>query len=717
MWSVKDLKIVDDKAGIKAEPLRLLATKAKQTFLKQNFNYRSFAHIKMRPVSAHDQFSWICYLPHILGYETAFHGLLDGLLFLGHEFQYLPSSLDDLYATEVFISDIDELMNYSVFLLDLDQESEKEKTKAKIQEFLTLVIAQAKAWLAKTLPANSQYLLGAKMTIADFALMGLYYATAEEKGLEALITKPLEAVTSINSYLTHATQENLSVLLEKGYHVTCSGKSSLTTAYKLLMSRAKLGYNIQESKRFNLKVANIKIEKSKVALDMVANALGFMPAEAGLSRENEIISMKDIAFDELLKIPNVSIKNLIKINHYINKIGNKGLLMGKNASVEEIYCVALYEELYKSEKGRRLCREYMPNVGHYAREWSLKFCRKEKAVLLISQLGFTKEPHDAEQFIALSTDFPLDQPQYLKNIGYKSVDLYILTLSNLTSELTELLKRDDIQAGGSADLYNLCDGVEDGDGLPGCSVSKFLDEHNVKYAGASYISIFLSGRKDLAKKGFVETGVSTSPYIIVDKNNKDQIPSMSHMKFPVFIKPVDGFGSSTLPWDSKCLTESDFNRVIKGRMQKYPDKKFIVESFIDGKEFTVMVVGNYDTEVNAFKPIWRAFQSHIPKSQQWISDDLLHSTAGAYPITNTLVEDKELANKLCDVAKRAFISIKGKGVARVDIRQNEKTGEVFVLEVNLPPAIGFQMASYAIARGEGLGLEDVFAELAYIGKV
>ena len=103
----------------------------------------------------------------------------------------------------------------------------------------------------------------------------------------------------------------------------------------------------------------------------------------------------------------------------------------------------------------------------------------------------------------------------------------------------------------------------------------------------------------------------------------------------------------------------------------------MVEEYIDGREFTVMLVRNPDDHFGTivFKPVEYIFPSGKKFKTYALKTSELHTDA------NHLVEDSLLEEKLKNAATDIFNGFGGAGYARLDFRM-DKRGELFFLEIN-----------------------------------
>lgn len=244
-------------------------------------------------------------------------------------------------------------------------------------------------------------------------------------------------------------------------------------------------------------------------------------------------------------------------------------------------------------------------------------------------------------------------------------------------------------------VFNLCDGNEI-DGSPGVSVVRALEAARVPFTGSASAFYDLTTFKSPMKARLVERGVPTAPFVRLARLPGDLDRIADEVGFPAFVKPEVSAGSGGIALSSRVLSRDAAADRIATLMAGedapfYRQSGFFVERFIDGPEFTVLVVADRTTArgARAYPPAQRIFHSDLPSHERFLSYDRYWSE---YKEESRLSADEpfyrygrapdHLAPYLADIAERAFLAVDGTGYGRVDIRIDAATGTGFVLEVN-----------------------------------
>jgi D-alanine-D-alanine ligase len=103
----------------------------------------------------------------------------------------------------------------------------------------------------------------------------------------------------------------------------------------------------------------------------------------------------------------------------------------------------------------------------------------------------------------------------------------------------------------------------------------------------------------------------------------------------------------------------------------------MVEEFIDGREFTVLVAENPDclAEPIVYTPV----ECNFPEGETFKHFDL--KWVNYEGIQWVPVEDDDIASKLKDMARKVFVGLGGTGYGRIDAR-GDREGNVYFLEIN-----------------------------------
>jgi len=261
-------------------------------------------------------------------------------------------------------------------------------------------------------------------------------------------------------------------------------------------------------------------------------------------------------------------------------------------------------------------------------------------------------------------------------------------------------------------ILNLCDGA-DVDGVPGPGVTRYLEEKGIPYFGCDYLFMEGTTSKYAMKEKFIQHGVSTAKFVLVSEDKPLQRESVAHMHYPLFVKAADSYGSIGLSKDSVVHTFEQCEAQVRFMMQTF--STVLVEEFIDGAEFSLLVIGDTrfpDSQIEVFPPAQRVFDDSIPQQDRFLSYKLVWEEGGEAYKYAAVDRDAEI---LMDLAKRAYDAVGGNGFGRIDVRRRDDTNEYFVLEVNATCGVGYDSSSAQIMKLGGKGACYLLERVLSIG--
>jgi D-alanine-D-alanine ligase len=151
-------------------------------------------------------------------------------------------------------------------------------------------------------------------------------------------------------------------------------------------------------------------------------------------------------------------------------------------------------------------------------------------------------------------------------------------------------------------------------------------------------------------------------------------------KYPMIVKHYNGYSSVGLTKKSKVYNDQELREQCALMIDEFGGA--LVEEFIEGKEYTVLIIENPDNyeDPMVLNPIQFLFKNGDTfkyfdlKNVNWQDMD------------TALVQDAELKTRLMKMAKQAFVVNYGSAYGRMDVRVDEK-GDIYFLEINAVPKI------------------------------
>ncbi len=211
----------------------------------------------------------------------------------------------------------------------------------------------------------------------------------------------------------------------------------------------------------------------------------------------------------------------------------------------------------------------------------------------------------------------------------------------------------------------------------------------IPYVGCRVLASSVGMDKVYTKIVFEKAGLNQTPYeyvrkykdtyIYIDKNFNEKISNLKdiakkiveNLKFPVFVKPSNSGSSVGV---KKAESEKELIENIE-YASKF-DNKVLIEQGVIGKEVECAVLGNEEVIASCVGEIKSA--------------DKFYSYDAKYKNKESKTEipadlPREISEKIRKQAIKAFKSIDGKGLSRVDFFVEDKTNKIIINEINTMP--------------------------------
>lgn len=239
-------------------------------------------------------------------------------------------------------------------------------------------------------------------------------------------------------------------------------------------------------------------------------------------------------------------------------------------------------------------------------------------------------------------------------------------------------------------VLNLCDGIG---GTPGECVVAALERARIRFTGADSEFYRISTSKLIMKEMMNAAGVPTPAFEALS----DSVAGIcARVSPPLLVKPDVSAASGGIFLRSKISRDEDVealrDELLGAPMPPFCDSRSLfAEQFIEGPEFTVFVMGDWRDpgSVRCLPPVERVFNASIPDGEKFLSYERYWGLyreetppADGRPFYGYAACDARIASLISSISKDAYIAVRGRGYARVDLRMDRATGELFVLEVN-----------------------------------
>jgi D-alanine-D-alanine ligase len=226
------------------------------------------------------------------------------------------------------------------------------------------------------------------------------------------------------------------------------------------------------------------------------------------------------------------------------------------------------------------------------------------------------------------------------------------------------------------------------------TVQGLLELADVPYVGAGVLASAAGMDKDVMKRLFRDAGLPVVPWQLILRSDWESDPAATRrriekeLRYPLFVKPVNG-GSSV----GISKVHHRFELACAMDLAAQYDRKILVEKGIDAREIECSVLGNDHPQASVAGEV-------LPVNEFYDYEAKYLKQGSELVIPAQLTTQQ--AEKVQDVAIRAFQAVDGAGMARVDFLLGRKTGKVYLNEINTIP--GFTSISMYPKLWEASGI-------------
>ncbi len=326
---------------------------------------------------------------------------------------------------------------------------------------------------------------------------------------------------------------------------------------------------------------------------------------------------------------------------------------------------------------------------------------RKKANILI--LYSYSESYEKERPHEMAAEIEVEEVAHgigeaLMNIGFTVDMVHILTSHNIKDAVVKF--RPEL-------VFNLCEalnGVASGETL----AAQTLEDMDMKYTGSGPSTLKVALDKGETKELLLSKGIPSPPFKVLQEGDGFEIG----LGFPVIVKPLNEDGSIGISRESVVNDEVTLERRIKYIHNLY-NQPAIIESYIDGREFNVGILGNPGDEV--VLPLAEMDFSDFPDEivqictykAKWFKDCAEYK--GSVPICPAIILP-EVEEKIKKVALDAYRTLGVRGYGRIDIRLGAD-GLPYVIDVNPNPSISRESGLVRASSAAGFTYERLISKI------
>ena len=219
-------------------------------------------------------------------------------------------------------------------------------------------------------------------------------------------------------------------------------------------------------------------------------------------------------------------------------------------------------------------------------------------------------------------------------------------------------------------------------------IPAFCEMLNIPYVGSGIMTNAIGLDKPTTKMILEYHGLKTAPFQVLEGWDE---PLKEQIDYPLILKPSHEGSSIGINWDNVVNDERSLRVKLKEMLDTY-EQPILIEKFIDGREFSVGLVGNYSlNEKPIVLPVLEVDFSGFPEELGRVLGQKAKSVfddSSNYKCPANI--DETLRKRIEDHAVASFKVLNCKDWARMDYRL-DADGELYFLEVNTLPGIDYDV--------------------------
>jgi D-alanine-D-alanine ligase len=229
------------------------------------------------------------------------------------------------------------------------------------------------------------------------------------------------------------------------------------------------------------------------------------------------------------------------------------------------------------------------------------------------------------------------------------------------------------------------------------SLQGALEQLGIPYTGSGVMASSVGMDKITTKIVWLAHGVSTPKYAVID-DNTDLDKVVADLGLPLIVKaPLEGSSIGITK-----VTRAEELQAAVDLARRY-DKRVLAEQFIEGREFSVPVLGT-GASARAL-PIIEivAPEGNYDYQNKYFTDDTKYHCPAPLDAATTGAIQREV--------EKAYRALGCEGWSRIDVLLRESDKQFFLLEVNTSPGMTTHSLVPMAARAEGTSYEDLCVQI------
>ena len=248
-------------------------------------------------------------------------------------------------------------------------------------------------------------------------------------------------------------------------------------------------------------------------------------------------------------------------------------------------------------------------------------------------------------------------------------------------------------------VFNIAEGYEGRNRES--QVPIILEMLRIPCVGADGLTLGMTLDKIVTKKILIAEGIPTPRF--VELTDPEQSRGVA-LEFPLIVKPRFEGSSKGVRKSSMVKNAAELTAQARWLIDTYRQPA-LVEEFIEGREFTVAIIGNDPPGVQPITQI--QIEGRLDLGRLFYTFE--HIRSGADYVCPAKI-DAGLRRQLETLALKTYQAVECKDFGRVDLRVDRK-GRAYVLEINPLPSLSTEDVFACVAKARGLSYETILNEV------
>jgi D-alanine-D-alanine ligase len=231
-------------------------------------------------------------------------------------------------------------------------------------------------------------------------------------------------------------------------------------------------------------------------------------------------------------------------------------------------------------------------------------------------------------------------------------------------------------------------------------VPVILEMLGVPFVGSDGLTMALTLDKLVAKKVLIAEGIPTPRFVELQKPEE---AATVQLKYPLIAKLRHEGCSKGLTIASLVKNTEELELQVE-RLTRTYQQPALIEEFIEGREFTVGIIGNDPPEAQPIVQI--EFDGQLEHEQLFYTFEQIQSANYVCPAPI----EEALEQRLASLALQTYTAVGCRDFGRVDFRVDAK-GTAYVLELNPLPSLSTEDAFWYFARARGTSFQEIVNQI------